>query len=117
MGAEQPNRKALYIIDKGPYGSDQLCLYVTDTFSPGFLCFDDTNRGHAIAGTIQKKYKNGFEFKDDQERIWTFREVTIQEFKHHIYKTVYNGKNIAKLCTTTEDLWEYYRKQFPDMNP
>lgn len=113
----QPNRKALYILDKSPVGKDQLCLYVTDQFSPGYICFDDTDRGHAIEGTIREKYDNGFKFEDKDGREWVFREVTIQEFRHHIYKTVYNGKDIAKLCTTTEDLWEYYRKQFPDMNP
>lgn len=112
----QPNRKALYIIDKSPYGKDMLCLYVSDTFKPGYVCFDGLDRGHMIEGTITEKLSNGFHFKDTQDRAWTFREVTIQEFRHHISKKVYNGAAIAKLCTTTEDLWEYYRKEYPDTN-
>lgn len=112
----QPNEKALYIIDKSPYGRNQLCLYVTDTFRDGYLCFDGLDRGHMISGFIKEKYENGFEFEDKEGRPWTFREVTIQEYRHHIYKHVYNGAAIAKLCTTTEDLWEYYRKEYPDSN-
>lgn len=113
----QPNKKALYIIDKSPYGKDQLCLYVTDTFKEGHLCFDDTDRGHMIKGSIKEKFTNGFSFEDEKGREWIFREVTIQEYRHHISKNVYNGEHIAKLCTTTEDLWEYYRKKYPDTNP
>lgn len=112
----QPNKGALYIIDKGPHGSNQLCLYVTDTFRSGYLCFDDTDRGHMVEGNIVEKYSNGFQFEDAQGNEWIFREVTIQEFRHHISKNVYNGAAIAKLCTTTEDLWEYYRKEYPDTN-
>lgn len=108
-----PNPKALYIVDKGPYGEDQLCLHVTDKFREGYLCFDDTDRGHMIRGTIKKRYNNGFLFEDLAERQWIFREVTIQEYRHQISKHVTNGKAIAKLCTTTEDLWEYYRRTFP----
>ena len=112
----QPNEKALYIIDEFPYGKDVLCLHVTDTFENGYLCFDDTERGHMIQGIIREKHLNGFEFEDRSGNVWIFREVTIQEFRHHISKTVYNGEAIAKLCTTTEDLWEYYRKKFPINN-
>ena len=114
---KQPNRKALYIIDEGPYGADQLCLHVTDSFRDGYLCFDDTNRGHMIRGTIKKRYKNGFMFESHKGDQWVFREVTIQEYRHRISRKVVNGEAIAKLCTTTEDLWEYYRKAFPEANP
>lgn len=110
----QPNEKALYVIDKGPYASGyQLCLHVTTTFREGYLCFDDTNRGHMFKGEITKEYKNAFEFTDERGNLWVFREVTIQEFRHKLHNAAYNGEAIAKLCTTTEDLWEYYRKAFP----
>lgn len=112
----QPNKKALYNIDKFPYGKDMLCLHVTDTYNPGYLCFDGMDRGHMIEGSIKERFSNGFIFKDNENREWTFREVTIQEYRHHIAKKVYNGANIAKLCATTEDLWEYYRKEYPDTN-
>ena len=116
MSKDKINEKALYIIDECPYGKDLLCLYVTESFKPGYLCFDLLDRGHMIKGTIDDVYNNGFTFSDDQNRTWVFREVTIQEYRHHIAKKVYNGPNIAKLCTNTEDLWEYYRKEYPDTN-
>ena len=116
VGKVQPNKKALYIIDKSPHGEDMVCLYVTDTFRQGYLCFDGLDRGHMVEGTILEKYENGFIFEDKNGIKWTFREVTIQEYRHQIAKKVYNGANIAKLCTTTEDLWDYYRKEYPDTN-
>lgn len=109
----QPNEKALYVIDKSPYGNGGLCLHMTTNFKKGYLCFHDTQRGHMQKGTITNEYKNGFEFKDASDQEWIFREVTIQEFRHRISKTVGNGEQIGKLCTTTADLWEFYRKRFP----
>lgn len=109
----QPNIKALYIIDKGPHGSDQLCLHLTLTHKNGYLCFHDTDRGHMLKGEIVEEFENGFKFIDRNDREWQFREVTIQEFRHKIQRNVYNGEHIANLCTTTADLWEYYRKAFP----
>ncbi len=112
----QPNKKALCIIEKFPYGEDMLCLYVTNTFKEGYICFDGLGRGYMIEGTIKETFENGFSFTDFQNNEWIFREVTIEEYRHHICKTVHNGPQIAKLCTTTEDLWEYYRKEYPDAN-
>lgn len=51
--AKQPNKDAVYILEKSPYGNgEQIVLYVTDEFRRGYICFDDTNRGHMIKGNI-----------------------------------------------------------------
>lgn len=110
---KQPNNKALYIIRKSPYGDRILALHVTDTFREGYICFDDTNRGHMIKGKITEKDETTFTMIDRNEDIWIFEMVTIEMFQEEAYQYVYNGKNIAKLCATTDDLWEYYRKEFP----
>lgn len=46
--SKQPNEKALYLIKTSPYGGEQVVLHVTDKFKEGYLCFDDTDRGHMI---------------------------------------------------------------------
>ena len=114
MNTKQPNDKALYILRKSPHGNDgQVVLHVTDTFKKGYLCFDDTNRGHMIKGEIIRQDKKTFLFRDVNGDLWEFEIVSIELFKEEAYRYVYNGVSIAQLCNTTEDLWEYYRKEFP----
>ena len=111
---KQPNKNALYEIKKSPYGDGkQVVLHVTDMFRNGYLCFDDTNRGHSIQGTIISVRENGFSFVDLKNCEWEFEEVTIEYFRTDLYKYVLNGDNIAKSCSSTEDLWNYYRKEYP----
>ena len=114
MIKNQPNDKALYVIRKSPYGDGgQLVLHVTDTFKEGYICFDDTNRGHMIKGEITEQDESAFTMIDKNGDAWIFEIVTIEMFREDIYQCAYNGKNIAKLCTTTNDLGEYFRKEFP----
>lgn len=111
---KQPNPQALYVMRKSPYGDGkQLVLHVTDSFEEGYICFDDTNRGHMIEAKNVETKERSFSFIDTQDRLWEFEEVTIEEFENSLYQYVWNGQEIAKLCATTEDLWEYYRKEFP----
>ena len=111
---KQPNKEALYVMRQSPYGSGkQLILHVTDDFKEGYICFDDTNRGHMIEAKNVETKEHSFSFVDTQDRLWEFEEVTIEEFANNLCQYVGNGQEIAKFCATTEDLWEYYRKEFP----
>ncbi len=115
----QPNEKALYVIDSCPHGSNnQLALHIIVRDSPdepgtAELCFYDTNRGHMIRGKMKKIQEYGFIWIDWRGDDWIFREVTIHEFRHSLWQYVCNGDSIAKVINTTEDLWEWYRKTFP----
>ncbi len=115
----QPNEKALYVIDFSPHGSNQqLALHIIVRDSPDKpgtpeLCFYDTNRGHMIRGKMKSTQEHGFTWTDWRGDDWTFREVTIQEFRNSLWQYVGNGYGIAKAIHTTEDLWEWYRKTFP----
>lgn len=115
----QPNSKALYNIDQTPWRKDGVQLALHVQIKNDILMFYDTNRGHMIHGKLVEEYENGFAFEAFEGEglsangLWVFHEVTIEEFKHHIYKTVGNGKGIADTLKTTDELWEWYRKTFP----
>jgi len=110
---KHPNDKALYIKTESPHGSGQIVLHVTDTFKEGYVCFDDTNRGHMIQGKIVAEDDETFTFIDKHDEKWVFEIVTIEKFKGGMHRHVFNGEEIAKECDTTEELWEYFRKLFP----
>ena len=78
------------------------------------LRFDDTVHGHMIPGEIVKETENGFLFRSDgfKPGEWEFKELTIEAFKRKYYKIVGNGEVIASVIKTTEDLHEWYRKEF-----
>lgn len=109
----QPNKKALYVIKEFPYGKNQLALHVCDDFQEGYLCFYDTGRGHMIEGKVEECFVDGFTFIDGHERKWVFKEVSIEVFREKLCNNVVNGKEIVDSCKTTEELWEYYRTEFP----
>lgn len=110
---KHPNDKAVYVIRRSPYGEGQVVLHVTDTFRAGYLCYDDTNRGHMLRGEIIASDDDTFTFLRDDGDEWMFEIVTIEKFNQEVHHYVYNGKAISELCNSTEDLWEYYRKEFP----
>ena len=110
---KQPNKNALYVIKEFPYGKNQLVLHVRNDFQEGYLCFYDTERGHMIEGKLEQCVADGFSFIDKRERKWEFKEVSIDEFRENLCDKIVNGKEIADLCRSTEELWQYYRKEFP----
>lgn len=117
--AEQPTQKAIYTIKAPGFAADILALHVTirDPAPSGRieLCFFDTQRGHMFPGTITGRTADGFTFQNENMDgdIWIFREVTLRRFRHSVYKTVGNGEAIAAAMKDTNDLWEWYRKEFP----
>lgn len=114
MGMAHPNDKAFYVLRKTPHGvGGQVVLHVTDIFKAGYVCFDDTNRGHMIKGEIIEQNDRTFTFMDKNQDLWIFEIVTIELFCEEVYRYVCGGVEIMKFCNTTEDLWEYYRKEFP----
>ncbi len=114
METKQPNKDAVYLLEKSPYGNgEQIVLYVTDEFREGYICFDDTNRGHMIRGKIVEKGADSFTFFDENKNEWKFREISIESFKAGVYSLVYGGEEISRRCDTTEALWKYFRRQFP----
>ena len=111
---KQPNNKALYLLEKSPYGDgEQIVLHVTDEFKTGYICFFDTERGHMVKGNIVEENEDMFYFIDDEKLEWKFKEISIERFKDGLYNLIVGGDEICQLCNTTEDLWEYFRKEFP----
>ncbi|MBR6537377.1 MAG: hypothetical protein IKT67_09275 [Lachnospiraceae bacterium] len=101
--SKQPNEKALYLIKTSPYGGAQVVLHVTDKFKEGYLCFDDTDRGHMIQGEIKEYGETAFPFVDIKKNLWEFEEVMIDMFRERVYRFVANGEEIAESCNTTDE--------------
>ena len=66
-----------------------------------------------IRGAVEKIEDNAITWKDKNGETWKLREVTMQEYRHRLAKSVCNGEEIAKTIKSTADLWEFYRKTFP----
>lgn len=69
---------------------------------------------HAQPGEIVREFDGGFVFRCNgfKPGEWTFKELTIEEFRRWIYKHVGMGEAIAAKIQTTADLHEWYRKTF-----
>lgn len=78
------------------------------------LWFFDTIHPHMIEGEIVKETEDGFTFRSDgvYPGDWTFKVVTIEEFRRWIFKHVGMGEVISAKIQTTQDLHEWYRKTF-----
>lgn len=78
-----------------------------------YLCFNDTERGHMIEGTLEKEGETSFTLNSTRcdAGTWTFSVVTISIFRRWLYKYVDLGGAIAQKVNTTEDLHEWYRKR------
>lgn len=72
------------------------------------------DRGHMVKGEIIRETENGFAFRSDgyDPGEWTFKELTIQDLRRKYYRIIANGEVIAHTIKTTEDLHEWYRKEF-----
>lgn len=78
------------------------------------LWYFDSIHGHMIKGEIVRETDDGFVFRSDGYKPgeWTFKELTIEEFRRWVYKHVGMGEAIAAKIQTTADLHEWYRKTF-----
>jgi hypothetical protein len=72
------------------------------------------DHGHMIQGKVKDETENGFTFRSEgyAPGDWTFKVLTIQDFRRKYSKLVVEGDVIANTIKTTEDLHEWYRKEF-----
>lgn len=72
------------------------------------------DRGHTIPGEALRETNDGFTFRSNgyNPGEWTFKELTIKDFKRKHFKSVIGGEELAHTIKTTEDLHEWYRKEF-----
>lgn len=80
----------------------------------GNLRFFDTNRGHEIPGEVTDEAERGFTFRSEgyAPGKWQFKILTIEEFKRKYYKLVEGGQTLAAKLKTTDDLHQWYRREF-----
>lgn len=78
------------------------------------LRFFDTNRGHELPGKVTGETEKGFTFISTGAAPgeWQFKVLTIEEFKRKHYKLVEGGQVLAAKTKTTEDLHQWYRREF-----
>ncbi|MBP7331879.1 MAG: hypothetical protein KBA08_06180 [Firmicutes bacterium] len=78
------------------------------------LRFSDTIRGREIPGKIKKETANSFVFTatGNDPGDWEFMLLTIEAFKHKYYKLVEGGQVMAAKLKTTDDLHQWYRREF-----
>lgn len=71
-------------------------------------------RPHTQPGEVIRSTEDGFVFRSDgfKPGEWVFREVTIETFRRWLYKHVGAGEAISAKINTTEDLHEWYRRNF-----
>ena len=80
------------------------------------ICFlTPPDHGHAISGRMGKQTENGFTFlsKGYAKGEWEFAELTYDVLKAGFYKHLYGGEHLLELVHSTEEIREYYHKNFP----
>lgn len=107
------NQRAVYVFK--PAGAKDFTGIALDAhIHKGNLRFFDTNRGHEIPGEITEETEKGFTFTSTgyAPGEWQFKVLTIGEFKRKYHKQVEDGQIIAAKIKTTEDLHQWYRREF-----
>jgi hypothetical protein len=108
------DRRAVYAV-KFPNEEDFQNLAMDVHIHKGNLRFlSPPDRGHEIEGKLGTETKDGFTWISDHTFAgeWHFKICTIDDFRDKYYKFIYDGATIAKIIQTTEDLHEWYRKNF-----
>lgn len=113
--------KVLYRIvkrDWEPIRKGDVRLALDVRIGDRWLGYHDTQRGHELEGHLEKETKDGFiwrwvidmgkDGKLDRGRIH-FRAVTLEEYDREIRPKVFG--NVPQF-ETTEDLYEFYRREF-----
>lgn len=107
------NKRAVYVFK--PPGEKEFTGIALDThIHNGSLRFFDTNRGHEIPGEVTAEDEKGFAFTSTgaMPGEWRFKVMTIEEFRRKYYKQVEGGDTIAAKIRTTDDLYQWYRREF-----
>ena len=92
-------------------GNDKYIAVAVQEFRPGVLAFFSTERGHTIEGKITSDNEGNVRVVD-KHGIWEFTPCTLDMFRRKYKNDVINGDDIAEVCETTDDLWEWYRRHF-----
>lgn len=80
----------------------------------GRLRFFDTLRGHELEGSLGQEQDDAFTYESESAvpGVWQFQVLTLAEFKARAYKNVVDGDVLAATIKSTEDLHEWYRKEY-----
>ena len=78
------------------------------------LRFFDTIRGHEIPGEVMAEDENSFIFTSTgyMPGEWRFDVLTVEEFRRERYKLVEGGQALAAIIKSTDDLHQWYRREF-----
>jgi len=113
--------RVLYRITKRdwlPLEKGEVRLAVGVELGDGWLGYHDTQRGHTLEGYLEKETKDGFiwrwiidvgkDGKMDRGRVH-FKAITLEEYDREIRPRVLGDVPVFE---TTEDLYEFYRREF-----
>ncbi len=102
-------------------GSDHACTLAMNVAPDynGFngICYlTPPDHPHMIEGKLGKKTKRGFTFMPDAHPSgeWEFIEATYEDFCREYYKFLIGGKQVLEEFHSTEEMENYYHKNFPD---
>jgi hypothetical protein len=108
--------EALYVFsDPITRSKNKYLAVAVQEFRPGVLAFSDTVRGHTVEGKITSDDEGNVRV-EDKRGVWEFTPCTLDMFRRKYKNTVANGDDIAEVCETTDDLWEWYRRHFGGNN-
>lgn len=107
------DKRAVFIF-KTAGGNDFTGIALDVHMHKGNLRFFDTNRGHEIPGKVTEETEKGFTFTSNgaAQGEWQFKVLTIEEFKRKYYKMAEGGQTMAAKLNTTDDLHQWYRREF-----
>ena len=80
----------------------------------GICFYTPGERGHMIKGHLGKKTDRGFTFISEgyDPGEWEFIEVTYENFKDEYYKIVMSGEQILEEVSNTQELIDWYHRNF-----
>lgn len=107
------DQRAVYVF-KPPGEKDFTGIALDVHIHKETLRFFDTNRGHELSGKVTQETDNGFIFTSTGiiQGEWQFKVLGIGEFKRKYFKLVEGGQTLAAKLQTTEDLHQWYRREF-----
>jgi len=90
------------------------CHIYQDGDRKGLRYLVPPERGHSIEGTVTEDTDAGFTFRSEgyAPGDWAFKVLTIEDFRRKYHRLVIDGDVLAGVIKTTEDLHEWYRKEF-----